>query len=84
LAEALDPSGGIHELLLTRVVRVAFSADFHVNGRVGRPRLERIAARTLNSGAAVLGMDSGFHDVIPRFTASKLNERAPAARSAEI
>src|SRR6476620_657549 len=61
LLEALDTPTAVHELLLTRVERVAVRAHLDVQLRLGRPRLECVPARARHRLKDVLGMDVGFH-----------------------
>src|SRR6266545_2292644 len=65
LAEPLHAAGRVEELLLTREEGMAAGADFDVNqGRRGA-RDEGIAARALDGGPLVFGMNSGFHCTHP-------------------
>src|ERR1700682_6330737 len=62
LAELLDPSGGIDDLLLARIERVTRRAHLDVQRLVDRrTRLERDAAAACHVDLAVLGMNVGFH-----------------------
>src|SRR5215831_16930697 len=65
LAEALHAAGGVDELLLTRVVRMATSADLDVDRGGRRARFERIAAGALHRYPAVVGMNSRLHSAHP-------------------
>ena len=61
-AELLDPSRGVHDLLLPGVERVARGADFHVKIAVmGRSGRERVAARTGDRDLFVPGMNVRLH-----------------------
>src|SRR5207253_7519004 len=62
LAEALNTACGVDQLLLPRIKRVALVADVCMDLSLGRARLERIAARALDRGGVVLGMNAGFHE----------------------
>lgn len=64
LLELLDASGGIDELLLTGVERVADGADFDRDLRQRAPGLKRIAATTDNSGLDIIGVNAFFHDFV--------------------
>src|SRR5438874_1419959 len=62
LAELLDPAGGVDDLLLARVERVARRADFHVQRLAERrARREGVAAAAGDLDFLVFGMDLGFH-----------------------
>src|SRR5690349_2256592 len=65
LVEALDPAGGIEELLLPGVVRMAAGADFDVNGRRRGARLESVATGALYGRPTVVGMNSRLHKAHP-------------------
>ena len=59
--EALDPTAGVHELLLARVERVAVGADLDVELGLRRAGRELVAARARDVREDVLGMDVGLH-----------------------
>src|SRR6476469_10957989 len=59
--EALDPTAGIHELLLARVERVAVGADLDVELRLRRAGRELVAARAGDVREDVLRMDLSLH-----------------------
>jgi hypothetical protein len=62
LAELVNPTGGIKQLLFTSVERVALGADF--NGQImgrGRARLERATATASHVDFFVSRMDVSFH-----------------------
>src|SRR5690606_29515514 len=61
LAEALDASRGVHELLLPGEERVAVGADIEVEFAHRGARLPAVAAGALHGRGGVLGMDVGFH-----------------------
>jgi hypothetical protein len=61
LAETLDATGRIEELLLAREEGMAIAADFNVNHRHSRARDKRIAARALDGRPLVFGVNPGFH-----------------------
>jgi hypothetical protein len=60
-AETLNPSGGVHQLLLTRKEGVAGGTDLHLNVPGGGTGFDNIAASAGNFGEFVLGMDAFFH-----------------------
>src|SRR5579864_1753094 len=74
--EALDPSAGVHELLLARVEGVALGADLDVQLRLGRMDLERVPAGTGHRREHVIGMDTGLHRP-PRIAAACLATAFP-------
>ena len=59
--EALDPTAGIHQLLLARVERVAVRADLDVKFRLRGTRHELVAAGAGDVREDVLGMDVSLH-----------------------
>src|SRR5690606_33944787 len=61
LPEPLDPSGRVHQLLLPCEERVAYRTDLDVNALHRAPRLERVAACTVNRRDLVVGMDPLLH-----------------------
>src|SRR5581483_2449307 len=67
--EALDPSTGVHELLLARVEGMALGADLDVELGLGRADLERVPAGARHRREHVIGMDTGFHRA-PRIAAA--------------
>ena len=78
VAELLNPTGGIHELQLSSVERVAGIADVHRQLRARTSRLKRIPATALYGRFVILGMDAFFHrtalhTVLPNmFTESRI------------
>ena len=58
----LDPTGGVDELQLACVKRVANIANVDLHFLAGAPRDEAVAAATGNLGFEILGVDSVFHD----------------------
>ena len=64
LVELVDAAGGVHELDLTRVVRVALGADFHGDLGPGAARDERVAATTRHGTLEILGVNSVFHGTL--------------------
>jgi len=60
--EALDPARGIHQAVLAGIKRMALGAHFDVYLRERRAGLEGVPASAGYYAAAILGMDSGFHD----------------------
>jgi len=57
--EAFDTAGGVDDLVLTRVERVADVADFEEDVTlVGGLRLKAVAAGALNGGCDVVRVDS--------------------------
>jgi hypothetical protein len=75
LAELLDPSGGINNLLLAGIEGVALRAHFNVQilGHRG-VRLEGITAAAVHGDFVVVGVNFRFHDLnpclLPKFRAS--------------
>jgi len=62
LAELVDPAGGIHDLLLSRIEGMAVGADFDLQVvSQSRPRLERVAAGAAHVDFFVFRMRVGFH-----------------------
>jgi len=62
-AEALHPSGGVHQLLLTGKERMATGADFYADvSLMGRPGHKRVAACAVHAHFMVRGMDSCLHN----------------------
>jgi len=65
LTEALDPTGGVENLLLARVEGMAGGTDFHVQGlAAGGGGLELVATGAGHFNLDVIGMDSGFHGLL--------------------
>ena len=63
LAEAIDTTSGIDDLLLARVEGVALGADFDVQRLgAGRAGLEVIATAAVHVDFDVIRMDGVFHD----------------------
>jgi len=63
-AEALNPAGGIDQLLLASEKWVAIRADFNVNiSTVGGAGIERMPAGALHSYFVISGMNSWLHGV---------------------
>src|SRR5688572_3204552 len=62
LVEPLDAALGVDQLLPAREERVAGGADFEMQIRLGRARLERVAARTAHLDLFVLGVNPFLHD----------------------
>src|SRR5882672_11861169 len=61
-AEALDTSGGIHQLLFSGKKRMASRAYFYGDvALVGRPRHKRVAARAMHAHFVISGMNGCFH-----------------------
>ncbi len=66
LAEFFHATGGVHDLLLAGVERVALRANFDVQGlAVGGAGLERIAATAGYGNFVVIRMNVGFHSQCP-------------------
>ena len=61
LLEALDATTAVHELLLTRVERVAVRADLDVKLRLRGTSRELGSTRAGDMREDVLGMDLGLH-----------------------
>src|SRR5262245_23976984 len=59
--EALDPSGGVHELLLPGEERMARRADLDVDALLRGAGLDDIAARTDDGALVVAGMNAFLH-----------------------
>src|SRR3954465_3278462 len=59
--EALDPTAGIHELLLARIERVALRADLDVQLLLGGARRELVPAGAGDVSEDVLGMNLCLH-----------------------
>src|SRR5437588_11961909 len=74
--EALDPSTGVHELLLARIEGVALGADLDVQLRLGRVDLERVPTGARHRRQHVIGMDTGLHRS-PRIAAACLATAFP-------
>src|SRR5437868_2917107 len=81
--EALDPSTGVHELLLARIEGVALGADLDVQLRLGRMDLERVPARARHRREHVIGMDTGLHR-LPRIAAASLATTLPPETTATV
>ena len=61
-AEALNPSGSVHQFLLAGEERMAARADFYADvALVSRPGRKRVAAGTVHTNFAIRGMNSCFH-----------------------
>ena len=62
LAEFVDASAGVDDLLFARVERVAVRADFDLQVVSERgTRDERVPAAAGHGGLFIFGMDAGFH-----------------------
>src|SRR5262245_14439330 len=61
LLELVDATGGIDELLLAGIERVADIANSKENGGPGGPGLDHVAAGATNLRCLVLRMDVRFH-----------------------
>jgi hypothetical protein len=59
--EALDAAGGVHVFLLAREKRMAFRADADAQILAGGARFDDVAARAMDDGVNIFGMDLGFH-----------------------
>src|SRR5207248_8894587 len=81
--EALDPSAGVHELLLARVEGVALGADLDVQLRLGRADLERVPAGARHRRQHVIGMDTGLHRP-PRIAAACSATTLPPETTATV
>src|SRR6266851_651051 len=64
--ETLDAAGGVHELLLARIERVALGAHFDANVGLGGPGLDDLAARASDRRIHVLRMNASLHGPPPR------------------
>src|SRR5207244_7508450 len=63
--EPLDAAGGVHELLLARVERVALGADFHPDVGLRRASLDDLAARARDLRVDVIRMNASLHGPPP-------------------
>src|SRR5437588_3316485 len=81
--EALDPSTGVHELLLARIEGVALGADLDVQLGLGRMDLERVPAGARHRGEHVIGMDTGLHRS-PRIAAARSATTLPPETTATV
>ena len=61
LVEPIDPAFGVDELLAASEERVARGADFEVEFRFGRTRLECVAARAPDIDLSIIGVDPFLH-----------------------
>ena len=61
LLELVHAAGGVHELLLAGVKRMAGIADADDDGRFGGARLDDVAAGATNLGVQILRMNVSFH-----------------------
>ena len=59
--KALDPSAGVDQLLLAGVEGMAGRAELDMQIGLGRPRVELVAAGTMNVRERVFGMDICLH-----------------------
>ena len=65
LAEFLNAASGVHDLLLTRIERVALGANLDMQVfAVGGASLERVAAAACNVDFCVVWVNVRFHAVI--------------------
>src|SRR6266850_3162866 len=65
-AEALDPAGGVHQLLLPREERMAVRADLDVHGLFHRgARFDHVAAHADDARVVVAGMYVLLHRFAP-------------------
>src|SRR5271156_6515665 len=64
-AEALHATGGIHQLLLAGVIRVASGADFDVDHGNRGPRHEGASTGALHRGTLIGGVNTGLHSTSP-------------------
>lgn len=60
-AEALYTTGGIDDLLLTRIEGVAVGADFNVQLIFGRPGIDHVATKTGDRAVDIFRMYVLFH-----------------------
>jgi len=60
--EALDPTSGIDNLLLTSKKWVASIADFNLDRFLGSPGSEVVSTSTTDAALYVFWMDFGLHD----------------------
>jgi|GEM_PF-4167601 len=59
--ESFDATGGINQLLLAGEKRVTARTDLESDLRLGRTRLPRFTARTVNGGGNILWMNIRLH-----------------------
>ena len=62
--QSFDAALGIYDALLARVEGVAFAADFHAHGRLGRAGMKNIAAGASHHCMVKLGVNFGFHNLL--------------------
>src|SRR5919106_6148695 len=80
--EPLDPSTGVHELLLARVERVALGADLHAQLRLRGTGGVRVPARAVHGRGTVRRVDTLFHR--SSFRPPQRNRRAPHSARASV
>src|SRR4051812_44060196 len=80
LAEALDASGAVHQLLLAREIRVAVGADLHVDVLAGGAGLPGVAAGAVHRDGLVVGMDVRLHGAPASQSVSWRSNPGAAAR----
>jgi hypothetical protein len=67
LAELLDPTGGVDELLLAREERMARRADFQADLLLGAAGRELVATRAHHFTLGIIRMNVSFHEPFPSF-----------------
>src|SRR5580698_6740052 len=77
LPEPLNASRSVDQLLLPGVERVAVRADVRMDLRLGRARLECIAARADDRRGCVFWMNVGFHSLLTYFVRWKTDRPFP-------
>jgi hypothetical protein len=67
-AKLIDLAGGIEDLLLARIERMALRAylDVKLFALIGRARLKIVTTATLHRDFVVIGMYAGLHRISPR------------------
>jgi len=66
LFESLDAAGGVHDLLLTGIERMAVGTNFNVDFRNRGAGLKSVTAGAGNRTLNIFGMDSLFHSISPQ------------------
>src|SRR6266481_4315915 len=61
LLESLDPTGRVHELVLTGIERMALGAHFHADVGLGRTSVNHLAARARDGRVHIVRMNTHLH-----------------------
>src|SRR4029453_5285866 len=61
LLESLDPTGRVHELVLTGIERMALGAHFHADVGLGRSGVNHLAARARDGRVHIIRMNTHLH-----------------------